>query len=134
MSPSTRSTAIRFMKFGIASTSGTLVNTVVLWIGHRLIHLPLAVASPAALILTILNNFLVNEHWTWKHRPVTRKGAFWYRLVRFYISSSMGAGVNFVLLLVFTKYLGLHFLIANIAGGTIGSLVNFYISDRWVFR
>ena len=134
MSPPTYATAIRFVKFGIASTSGTLVNTFVLWIGHRLVLLPLAAASPAALIVTILNNFLINERWTWRHKPVAGKGDFWNRLARFYISSSTGACVNFILLLILSKALGVHYLAANIAGGTVGSLVNFYISDRWVFR
>ena len=86
----------RYIKFGIVGASGTVVNLVVLHLGHEFLfnELEAAYNKPyfslaLAIALATLNNFTWNRLWTWSDRVKTLEAqeaqppeAFWILVQR----------------------------------------------------
>ncbi len=125
---------IRFIKFGIVGTSGIIVNTFFLWLGHEKIGLPVALASPAAVAFAILNNFLLNDYWTWSDKRTAKKFSFFHRLWRYYVSASFGSVINYAVLLILTEIFSVFYLLANLVGIFFGMASNFMLGEFWVFK
>ena len=95
---------IRFIKFGIVGTSGIAVNTGVLWLLKGLLGVPLAIAPIFAIGTAVFSNFLLNNFWTWNENKQIRKHSFLHRLWRYYLSASLGALINYTVLLSLTNF------------------------------
>lgn len=125
---------IRFIKFGIVGTSGIAVNTGVLWVLKGLLNVPLAIAPIFAIGTAVFSNFLLNNYWTWNENKKIRKHTFFNRLWRYYLSASLGALINYSVLLLLTTAFGIHYLISNLIGIFFGMLSNFLLGEFWVFK
>ncbi len=123
---------IRFLKFAIVGTSGVVVNLGTLYIFVKLLSMDKILAGAIAIELSILNNFFWNNMWTWRDR----KGESWLiRLLKYNVAMlSTSALGNFVLYAALVKYVGLHYLISQTIGIGVAVLINFFLSDRWVFK
>jgi dolichol-phosphate mannosyltransferase len=125
---------IRFIKFGIVGTSGIAVNTAVLWVLKGQLGVPLGVAPIFAIGTAVFSNFILNNYWTWNTNKAIRKHSFLHRLWRYYLSASLGALINYMVLLSLTNFLDIHYLIANLAGIFLGMVSNFLLGEFWVFK
>ncbi len=125
---------IRFIKFGIVGGSGVFVNMFLLWTGKEVLHLPLAVASLIAIVISIFTNFVLNNFWTWKDDSTTNKYSFFHRMWRYYITASLSAAINYITLIVLSEYVGIYYLIANLIGIGLGMIFNFALGEFWVFK
>ncbi|PJA96792.1 MAG: hypothetical protein CO129_04640 [Ignavibacteriales bacterium CG_4_9_14_3_um_filter_34_10] len=124
---------IRFIKFGIVGGSGIVVNSAVLWLCHDVLGLIIPIASIFSVGLSILTNFLLNDFWTWKNSD-EKTHNFLQRMMRYYISASFGAAINYVVLIVLTEFFGIFYLISNLIGILGGTISNFLFSELWVFK
>ncbi len=125
---------IKFIKFGIVGGTGILVNTGVLWFGHDYLTMPVAIASVFAVVLSIFNNFYWNNVWTWSENREIRKHNYIHRLLRYYISSALGAAINYAVLLILFEVFDIYYLIANLSGIHGGMFSNFLPGELWVFK
>ena len=71
----------RYIKFGIVGASGTVVNLVMLHLGHEYIFYAIESAYKKpyfslalAIALATVNNFTWNRLWTWSDRVKARPG------------------------------------------------------------
>ena len=119
-------------KFALTGLSGVFVN---LGSFHSLLGLGLHkfLASPLAILLSILSNFLVNNFWTFNERVVT--GRLSLRGIK-YIFASLAA-----LLLSYTVFVtgSMVFpdvppLILQACGIPPGAVLNYLLNSRWIFR
>ncbi|MDE0284819.1 MAG: glycosyltransferase family 2 protein [Gammaproteobacteria bacterium] len=119
-------------KFALTGLSGVFVN---LGSFHLLLGLGLHkfLASPSAILLSILSNFLVNNFWTFNERMVT--GRLSVRGVK-YLGASLTA-----LLLSYTVFVtgSMVFpevppLLLQAAGIPAGAALNYLLNSRWIFR
>jgi len=124
----------RIIKFGIVGTSGIAVNSFFLWLGHDIVGLSIFMASPVAIAFAIFSNFNLNDVWTWSESRSERMHNYGHRLWRYYVSASLGAAINYLILLSLTKIWGVYYLIANLFGILAGMTTNFLLSELWVFR
>ncbi len=124
---------MRFIRFGIVGGSGIVVNSAILWFLHERLGLSVALASPVAIAVAVVNNFILNNYWTWKQRRKTYKHRFTYRLMRYFISTSGGAAINYLTLIALTLFFDVYYFWANIAGILVGSILNFFLAEYWVF-
>lgn len=122
------------VKFGIVGSSGIIVNSAVLWLFHDIFGLLLYFASPVAIAAAIFNNFNLNDFWTFAEHRSERRHNYFHRLWRYYFSASLGAGINYAVLLALTKVGEMYFLYANLLGIMAGMTTNFILSEFWVFR
>jgi dolichol-phosphate mannosyltransferase len=119
----------RLAKFMAVGMSGVFVNmgayTYLVGSGMQ----P-AYASAVSVEASILSNFVLNDLWTFRDR---RSGKVVIRLLLFHLSRLAGAIANVAAVALLTA-LGLDPIMSNILGIIIGVAVNFYTSDRVVWR
>jgi dolichol-phosphate mannosyltransferase len=139
----------RYIKFGIVGASGTVVNLVMLHIGHEYIfnaieasykkpYLSLALA----ISLATLNNFTWNRLWTWSDRVRTmeaEEGAqpaslrlLGIEFGQYVTASAFGSTLQYVLTLLLSG--SMDYRLANIVAIIAASVSNFLANDRWTFK
>jgi dolichol-phosphate mannosyltransferase len=120
---------LRLPKFLTVGASGVLVNmgiyTCLVGLG-----VPPAYSSAASVEASVLSNFALNDLWTFRDR---RTGKTATRLALFHLSRLAGAVVNVAAVALLTV-LRVEPLAANAAGIVLGLAVNYYTSDRVVWR
>lgn len=124
----------RFIKFGIVGVSGLGVNMLGLWLAYDVLGLTLYLASPLSIVVAIFSNFVLNDMWTWRENRDSRHYAYRHRVARYYLSASLGALINYVILLLLTKTFGMNYLLSNLIGIFAGMFSNFILSEWWVFK
>ena len=138
----------RYLKFGIVGASGTVVNLVVLHLGHEYLfnaietsykkpYLSLALAITVA----TMNNFTWNRLWTWSDRVRTLEAEeaqpVSLRLLgmefgQYVTASAFGSALQYVLTLLLSG--SMDYRIANIVAILAASVSNFLANDRWTFK
>ena len=132
---SKRNLIIKFLKFGLVGISGIAVNMGMLWLLTELAGLYYLISSLIAIFLSILNNFIWNDRWTWHDRRSPGFRAFWTRFLKFSLVSCVTAyGGNWGILYCLTRFLNVHYLIANLTGIAAASVLNFIFNHIWTFR
>ncbi len=139
----------RYLKFGIVGASGTVVNLVMLHIGHEYLFQSIEAAykkpyASLALAITLatINNFTWNRLWTWSDRVKTMEegevsGHVSLRLLgtefgQYVTASGFGSAVQYFLTLLLSSYM--DYRIANVIAILSASVSNFLANDRWTFR
>jgi len=118
-------------RFCLVGASGVLVNLAVFQ-GALMSGAPLLPASAAAFVVAATSNFFLNRAWTFGGSP-SREGTG-IRWVKFLGSSVAGLAANLAALYLLAGWLGLWYLLAQLAGIAAGTILNFHISRTWVFR
>jgi putative flippase GtrA len=114
-------------KFIVVGGSGAILNSAVLYALYRWLDMPLVAASALAVEVAVVSNYLLNDRWTFVARTPSLR-----RFAKFNASSLCGLAVN-VLSVWFLTRMGLHFLVANLAGIAAAFAVNFTLSATWVW-
>ena len=116
---------IRWLRFnavgaiGVAVQLGTLALLIQLG-AHYLVATALAVEA------AVLQNYYWHTRWTWKGR----EGRLW----RFHLANGVLSLIsNLVWMRMFTGWLGIPPLPANLMAIALTSTANFLLGDRWVF-
>ena len=127
-----RSTLARWLKFYAVGGIGIGVQFLVLAALTCELHLDYLLATALAVEAAIVHNFIWHEHFTWADRA-PREG--FARFVKFNLTTgAFSIAGNLILMKVLVGMLGLPYLGANGIAIAACSLVNFLVSDRFVFR
>src|SRR5262245_55882577 len=121
----------RPIRFGLVGLSGVVVNTSVLWVLARGVHLSVPLASVLATETAILSNFALNDRWTFR---AARQHPFLMRLLRFNGVSLGGLAITTLLLTLLTSYGGLHLLLANLLAIGGAMTWNCAVNSRWTWN
>lgn len=141
----------RYIKFGLVGASGTVVNLLVLRLGHEYLFksfesahgLPYASLALAIAVAT-LNNFTWNRLWTWADRvqaleALAKQGRATHasssmlgQLGKYALASWLGIALQYGLTLWLAQWL--HYMLANVIAIVLASVSNFLANDRWTFR
>lgn len=140
----------RYIKFGLVGASGTVVNLVVLRLGHEYLFQSFegAQGKPyASLALAIavatLNNFTWNRLWTWADRvrayeasnpggeSTSSPRALASQFGKYTLASWFGIALQYGLTLWLSHWL--HYMLANVIAIVVASVSNFLANDRWTF-
>jgi len=128
-----RMRAVRtFLRFALVGASGTLVN---LGAFSLLLHTGMNkfVASPLAIEISIVWNFLLNNYWTFKDRTTRDRAAI--KGVKYNLVSLVSLGVSFTTFIVLSLLLPkLPPLFSQLAGIVPAVLVNYFLNSYWTFR
>ncbi len=121
----------RWVKFSAVGAGGIFVQIVILTLLLRVAGLHYLAATALAVEASVLHNFVWHRRWTWKDRPQSRVTLM---LLRFNLTSgAMSLAGNLILMFVFVSQARLNPFIANLITIAICSLINFTLSDRFVF-
>lgn len=123
----------RVFKFGIVGISGIAVN-----VGILRILLLAGISGYAALVvsivISILNNFIWNDIWTFRDSAQRQATSIWQRLRLFYTVSAGGAVINYGIAVLLTYVIfGMNIEISNLIGIFIGFIWNFLMNRRFTW-
>lgn len=135
MSPQPRWTSFaRWMKFNFVGTVGIAVQLAALWLLTSL-GLSYILATALAVEAAVLHNFIWHERFTWIERRNRCGHGSTGRLLRFNLSNGLvSIAGNLLCMRLLVGEGHLRPMLANLISIAVCSLVNFLVSDRWVFR
>ena len=126
---------MRWLKFNAVGGLGIGVQLAVLLGLKSGFHLGYLLATALAVEAAVLHNFLWHERYTWADRvqPSWRKSL--PRLLRFNLTTGgVSIAGNLVLMKVMVGLGHVNYLAANAVAIALCSLVNFLLSEEWVFE
>jgi putative flippase GtrA len=125
-----RSTAIRWLKFNLVGGIGIAVQLLTLAGLKAGLHINYLVATALAVEAAVIHNFLWHERFTWAERT----GASLDRFLKFNLTTGLfSIGGNLALMKLLVDIGHMNYLLANGITITACSVVNFLVSDAFVF-
>jgi putative flippase GtrA len=125
-----RSTTIRWLKFNLVGGIGIAVQLLALVALKDGLHFSYLIATALAVEAAVIHNFLWHEHFTWSDRA----GAGFARFLKFNLTTGMFSIAGNLALMKLLVGLGhMNYLLANGITITACSVVNFLVSDGFVF-
>ncbi len=126
--------ARRWVKFNAVGAVGVAVQLSALALFYRAAGLGYLLATALAVECAILHNFVWHERWTWNDRAGAA-GSTFARLLRFNLGSGLVSIIcNLAVMRVLVGVYHAPLLPANLLSIAVGSIANFLVSDRLVFR
>lgn len=116
------------LRFGVVGAGGAAVNMLVLHVLVVVVHVPLLVASPVAVELAVVHNYLVNNRWTFGRRRVSMA-----RFGKFNLSALSALLLNVAVVWALVAA-DVHYLLANLVGIAGAATLNFGASTTWIWR
>jgi putative flippase GtrA len=125
-----RPTAIRWIKFNLVGGMGIAVQLLMLAMLKSGLHLHYLIATALAVETAVVHNFLWHERFTWADRA----GAGFTRFFKFNLTTGLfSIAGNLVLMKLLVGLGHMNYLVANGITITACSVVNFLVSDSFVF-
>ncbi|MBX6341583.1 MAG: GtrA family protein [Thermomicrobiaceae bacterium] len=132
LSPGVHHHARRFVRFGLVGASGVAVNMLLLYGLTEYAGLHYLAASVIATECAILNNFVLNNVWTFAD---TRPTSSWLaRALRYNLFALGGLVITVAILAALTSGLGLHYLVANLFAIAAATVWNYGANYRWTWE
>jgi putative flippase GtrA len=132
--PSVKPGLAAWLRFNAVGIVGVGVQLAVLAVLRSGFDWTLRAATLIAVECAVLHNFVWHERWTWKHRALAFR-EFPRRLLRFNVSNGLISIVgNLVLMELLTVRLHLNYMLSSLVAIGVCSLLNFFISDKLVFK
>ena len=124
----------RFCIFNVVGGLGIAVQLLILTLLREWAGVHYLAATALAVEGAVLHNFFWHECWTWSDRTSSSRSAILRRLSRFNLTTgAVSIASNLGLMKVCVDTLNLHYFPANLLAITVTSIVNFLLSDRFVF-
>lgn len=119
-------------RFLVVGATGIGINLFTLFGLHEGMGLAIALASPAAIELSVLWNFAWNESWTFRGRDTqTELGT---RLAQFHVASLVGMAIQFGVVAGGSHFVGgIHYAVLAVIGIGLGSAANFFLNLNWTW-
>ena len=121
---------MRVARFAVVGLSGIVVNMSFLILFKEFLSAPLILASAAAIEISIITNFILNDKWTFQG---FNNNSWICRLISFNGVSIGGAIINVVILTLLTT-IGIWYVLGNLIGIGVAFIWNFLMNRKvtWV--
>ncbi len=121
---------LQLVRFGLVGGVGFIVNLAVYTLLVHAAGADYRVANVIAWLIAVLNNFVLNRHWTFD----ARGGRARSQAVRFLIVSLVAEGFSLLLLTVFVEGAGIDKVAAQAMAVAASMPLNFIGNKLWSFR
>jgi putative flippase GtrA len=122
---------LQLIRFGFVGGTGFVVNLAVYALLVHALSVPYQVAAVAAWLVAVLNNFVLNRHWTFD----ASAGRVHFQAIRFFIVSLAAfVFVNLVLLTLLVEDAGLAKVPAQALAIAAATPLNFLGNKLWSFQ
>jgi putative flippase GtrA len=123
---------MRFGRFTLVGVLGAAWQLFLVSVLTKGVHLTAVAATPVAVEMVILHNFLWHEHITWRDRCV--KGRTAIRLWRFHAGNGLVSMFgNTLIVYCLVDRLKVSVTLSSMVAITCCSVANFLIADCWVY-
>ena len=123
----------KVVRFGLVGLSGIFVNMGLLYALTEIAGLYYLVSAAIAIELSIVNNFVWNDVWTFKSAGDLRFGRRTRRFWSFQAVSMGGLAINMVVLYLLAGVAGAYYLVANLAGILVAFAWNYAINRHYTW-
>src|ERR1022692_4642326 len=121
---------LQLVRFGLVGAVGFVVNLVVYTLFVHPIGVDYHVAAVAAWLVAVMNNFVLNRHWTFD----ARGGQARFQAVRFVVVSLVAFGCSLLLLTLLVESAGMAKVPAQAIAVAASTPLNFLGNKLWSFR
>lgn len=121
---------MQLVRFGVVGAAGFIVNLAVYALFVHPIGVDYRIAAVAAWIVAVLNNFVLNRHWTFD----ARDGRARFQAARFVLVSLVAFGCSLLLLTLLVEGAGLAKVPAQALAVAASTPLNFLGNKLWSFR
>jgi putative flippase GtrA len=123
------------LKFNAVGAMGIVVQLTALVIFDSGLKLNYLVATALAVETAVLHNFIWHERWTWVERTRLSHSDVFSRLLRFnFTTGAISILGNLLFMRVFVGWVHLPYVLGNMLSIASCSLLNFVVSDQFVFQ
>ena len=120
----------KFLKFALTGSLGTLTNLIVFYCCYSKLEYSHISASIIAFFIAVYQNYIINNFFTFQNKTLTKK-----KYLKYLFSCLTALLVNLLVLQIFIVFFSTNYLlIFQLLGILSGTLINFYISSRYVFK
>jgi putative flippase GtrA len=124
---------VLFLRFNTVGAAGIGVQLAALWFLADVAHVHYLIATPAAVGLAVIHNFIWHWRWTWCDR--TRAGGLIAAFARFAIANgAVSLAGNLAVMVTLVSGAHVEPVAANGAAVGVCGLLNFWLGDAVVFR
>jgi putative flippase GtrA len=121
---------LQLIRFGLVGGVGFIVNLAVYTLLVHPVGVDYRAASVAAWLVAVINNFVLNRHWTFE----AREGRARFQAVRFLVVSLVAEGFSLLLLTLLVEGLDLAKVPAQAVAVAAVMPLNFLGNKLWSFR
>jgi len=121
---------LQLVRFGLVGGVGFAVNLAVYALCVHVVGLDYHVAAVAAWLVAVMNNFILNRHWTFD----ASDGRVHFQAMRFLAVSLVAFGVSLLLLTLFVEAAGIAKVPAQALAVATSMPLNFLGNKLWSFR
>jgi dolichol-phosphate mannosyltransferase len=121
---------LQLVRFGLVGGVGFVVNVAVYTLLVHYAKIDYRAASVAAWLVAVLNNFVLNRHWTFD----ARGGRAHFQALRFLLVSLVAEGFSLLLLTVLVESGGVSKVPAQALAVAASMPLNFLGNKLWSFR
>jgi putative flippase GtrA len=121
---------LQLVRFGLVGAVGFIVNLAVYSLFVHSVGVDYRVAAVAAWLVAVLNNFVLNRHWTFD----ARGGQVHFQALRFVVVSLVAFGFSLLLLTLLVESAGMGKLPAQAVAVAASTPLNFLGNKLWSFR
>ena len=120
---------LQLVRFGLVGGIGFVVNVLVYTLFVHVVSVDYRVASVVAWLVAVLNNFVLNRHWTFD----AREGRVHFQAARFLVVSLVAEGFSLVLLTLLVESAGFAKVPAQALAVAASMPLNFLGNKLWSF-
>jgi putative flippase GtrA len=121
---------LQLVRFAFVGGIGFAVNLAVYAFVVHAVGLDYHVAAVAAWLVAVMNNFILNRHWTFD----AGDGRMHFQAMRFLVVSLVAFGVSLLLLTLFVEVAGIAKVPAQALAVATSMPLNFLGNKLWSFR
>ncbi len=120
----------QLVRFGLVGASGYVVNLVVFAFAVHSLTVGYRVAAVCAFVVSVLNNFWWNRHWTF----AARDGHAGFQAARFFLVSLVAFGFSYGVLVALVEGADLPKVLAQALAIVAATPLNFLGQKLWSFQ
>jgi putative flippase GtrA len=121
---------VQLIRFVTVGASGYVVNLGVFAACVHVLGIDYRIAAPIAFVVSVINNFWLNRHWTFdaRHEHPMLQG------VRFFAVSLVAFGFTYVVLVALVSGAGVSKVVAQAIAIVAGTPLSFIGQKLWSFK
>ena len=121
---------LQLVRFGLVGGLGFFVNLAVYAVCVRALGIDYHLAAVLAWVVAVVNNFVLNRHWTFD----ARSGRAHRQAVRFFVVSLIALPFSLLVLTLFVELAGVAKIPAQVLAVGMTMPLNFLGNKLWSFR
>jgi len=122
----------RIFKYGLVGLSGVAVAMAIITLCVEVFKMNPRTAWYVAAFFTILNNFILNNYYTWSERKVKKQKEIVKKIVLYYIFMTLTVALNYFVYNILLNR-GFHYLISITLTILICASLNFLVNELVVW-